>query len=204
MRYLSPDNCPGAVYVVPGFLDAALCRELRAHVAMGSHGPAYISGLNGAELLDEARRRTRRVLVPEAAQCAVQESLVRAIAEIQRYFTTAIARMQYPQFLRYRRGDFFRAHQDSSEHPEQTEEVRRRRVSAVLFLNRQTRFPEPDAYCGGELTLFRADDDPDPRLHVAGEDGLLVAFPSRLIHEVRPVTHGERYTVVTWYEADSE
>ena len=32
-----------------------------------------------------------------------------------------------------------------------------------------------------------------------GQTGLLIAFPSGLPHEVRPVTRGERLTVVTWF-----
>ena len=35
-------------------------------------------------------------------------------------------------------------------------------------------------------------------LPLVGESGLLVAFDSNLTHAVTPVTHGERYTVVTW------
>jgi SM-20-related protein len=32
-----------------------------------------------------------------------------------------------------------------------------------------------------------------------GEPGLLVAFRSDTVHEVLPVTHGERFTVVSWF-----
>jgi predicted 2-oxoglutarate/Fe(II)-dependent dioxygenase YbiX len=155
-------------------------------------------------MVDESRRRTRRVLVPDAAQRLIEERLLAIVPEVRQHFGVAIGRMQLPQFLRYRRGDFFRAHQDSSRSPEIAAHVRRRRVSAVVFLNRQTRFPEAEAFCGGDLKLYRADDDPDPGLHVLAEDGLLLAFPSGMFHEVRPVTHGERYTVVTWFEGDSE
>jgi predicted 2-oxoglutarate/Fe(II)-dependent dioxygenase YbiX len=31
------------------------------------------------------------------------------------------------------------------------------------------------------------------------EEGLLIAFPSRMMHEVQPVTRGKRYSIVTWY-----
>jgi SM-20-related protein len=34
---------------------------------------------------------------------------------------------------------------------------------------------------------------------VEGEEGLLIAFRSDLLHEVTPVTHGERYTLVSWF-----
>jgi SM-20-related protein len=35
-------------------------------------------------------------------------------------------------------------------------------------------------------------------LPLVGEEGLLVAFKSNITHAVTPVTHGERFTVVTW------
>jgi SM-20-related protein len=35
-------------------------------------------------------------------------------------------------------------------------------------------------------------------LPLVGEGGLLVAFESGTTHSVTPITHGERYTVVTW------
>jgi SM-20-related protein len=43
----------------------------------------------------------------------------------------------------------------------------------------------------------------DPRTHghglaVEGEPGLLLAFRPDLLHEVTPVLHGDRYTIVTW------
>jgi predicted 2-oxoglutarate/Fe(II)-dependent dioxygenase YbiX len=36
-------------------------------------------------------------------------------------------------------------------------------------------------------------------LPVTGEAGSLIAFPSDMVHEVTPVSRGERYTVVSWF-----
>ena len=204
MRYLRADDPPRRnVFVAHNFLDGASCGLLRSESSKAREALAYISGLGGTDLLDESRRRTHRILIPQHIQDIVQDKLSAITANLEGYFSRKLASVQLAQFLRYRRGDFFRAHQDSSAHHEHLPEVRLRSVSAVLFLNRQARLPEPGAYCGGSLTLFCVDDDPDPRLHIGGEEGLLVAFPSEVMHEVRPVTHGERYTVVTWYEREA-
>jgi predicted 2-oxoglutarate/Fe(II)-dependent dioxygenase YbiX len=32
-----------------------------------------------------------------------------------------------------------------------------------------------------------------------GEEGLLVAFRSEILHEVTAVRQGDRYTIVTWF-----
>ena len=37
-------------------------------------------------------------------------------------------------------------------------------------------------------------------LPLEAEEGLLATFPADVVHEVRPVEAGERYTVVTWFE----
>ena len=62
---------------------------------------------------------------------------------------------------------------------------------------------DPAGYAGVTLTFFGLmDDDASEEsvgLPLAGEPGLLVAFPPSLIHSVTPVTAGERYTVVTWF-----
>jgi len=40
-------------------------------------------------------------------------------------------------------------------------------------------------------------------LPLAGETGLLIAFPAHVVHSVSPVTAGERYTVVSWFFEDT-
>ena len=37
------------------------------------------------------------------------------------------------------------------------------------------------------------------KFHLRGEPGTLVAFRSETTHEVTPVTHGERYSIVSWF-----
>jgi len=205
MHYLNVDDLPQAgIFVRQYFLGADVCQQLCHEIGAGASVPAYINELGGKDVLDEARRRTQYVRVTDRAQKLVEQCFYAMRSELERYFSGTFGRLQQPQFLRYRRGDFFRAHQDASDDIRHSPEVRCRRLSLVVFLNRQSRVPEADAYCGGELTLFRVDDDVDPRLHIAGQAGLLVAFPPHVVHEVRPVTYGERYTVVTWYQGQDE
>jgi len=52
----------------------------------------------------------------------------------------------------------------------------------------------PDDYEGGELALqFKKDAEIMPK-----ELGKMVIFPSYILHEVRPVTKGTRYSLVAW------
>jgi predicted 2-oxoglutarate/Fe(II)-dependent dioxygenase YbiX len=106
------------------------------------------------------------------------------------------------QVLVYRPGDFFRPHRDRSAEPG-NEVTQRRRVAIVVFLNGagEASLPDPETFDGGALTFYGLLDD--PRLRGVGyplraEAGLLVAFRPSVLHEVTPVSRGERHTVVAW------
>lgn len=63
-----------------------------------------------------------------------------------------------------------------------------RKLSLVLQLS------DPSDYEGGELQL-QAGSGITP---VPKEKGLIVAFPSYILHKVTPVTQGTRYSLVVW------
>ena len=63
-----------------------------------------------------------------------------------------------------------------------------RKLSLVLQLS------DPDTYEGGDL-LMHID---DPGQKIEKKQGKLVLFPSYVLHEVTPVTKGERYSLVAW------
>ena len=64
-------------------------------------------------------------------------------------------------------------------------------LSFTLFLT------PPDDYDGGELIIHAA----GMTQELKGEVGHLVLYPSSSIHEVRPVTRGERIVCVGWIES---
>ena len=72
----------------------------------------------------------------------------------------------------------------------------------MLFLNGSSREPRPATYGGGSLTFYSLFEDPDSEnlgVPLEAEPGLLVAFNAHLPHSVEPVTHGERFTIATWF-----
>jgi SM-20-related protein len=80
--------------------------------------------------------------------------------------------------------------------------VRERQVSAVIFLNSAAEARGPESYSGGALTFYGLIDGPCWRGYgfpLVGEQGLLIAFRSDVLHEVTVVTRGERYSIVTWF-----
>jgi predicted 2-oxoglutarate/Fe(II)-dependent dioxygenase YbiX len=112
--------------------------------------------------------------------------------ELASFFGETLQGCDGPNFLAYGAGCFYTPHIDSGTH------YVRRRVSAVLFLNAED-------YTGGELTFHGLIPDEPWRLcplPLEPEPGLLVAFPSALRHEVRPVRSGWRYTAVAWFTGE--
>jgi predicted 2-oxoglutarate/Fe(II)-dependent dioxygenase YbiX len=73
-------------------------------------------------------------------------------------------------------------------------------VSTVIFLSREADTPAEGFYCGGSLVFTNYRAAPErAKFHVRAEPGMLIAFRSETTHEVTPVTHGQRYSIVSWY-----
>jgi len=86
------------------------------------------------------------------------------------------------QFTRYRVGDFYEPHVDTLYNRPT------RKLSITVQLT------EPSKYTGGELKLhYSTVLTPTPK-----EQGTLIVFPSFVLHEVTPVTKGERISLVSW------
>ena len=190
------------LFVVKDFLNPELCARFR-HEARLADGTQATVTLTGSEVVDESVRRTKLVKVSAATIASLEARLLALKPKLESHFNVALAGCQKPQFLVYKEGDFFQPHQDNSSELTSSRYLQERQMSMVIFLNRQVEVPEPDAYCGGSLALYGVIDD-DPRWQTWGfplvsQTGLLIAFRSDVLHEVKPVTYGERYTIVSWF-----
>lgn len=67
--------------------------------------------------------------------------------------------------------------------------------SAVRKLSLSIQLTNPTKYEGGELILYESDSHGEI---MKKEQGTLILFPSYLMHEVKPVTKGERNSLVGW------
>ncbi len=78
------------------------------------------------------------------------------------------------------------------------DEVRRTRVSLVVALNDGS-----SDFAGGELEFFaaavpEAAARTPPVMVARSAPGMLIAFPSSMIHRVAPVRNGRRYSLALW------
>jgi SM-20-related protein len=191
------------LFVVKDFFDADGCASLRAEAAACEREPlAVVDGYSADERIKDDVRRTKGAQVSKQTRALVRSRLTGLQPDIERHFGLTFEGCEQPQFLVYQPGDYFRAHRDGEDAPGKPDYARRRRVSIVIFLNGETETPSPGSFCGGALTLYGLLEEPRMKqygLGLVGEAGLLLGFRSDLMHEVRDVTYGQRYTVVSWF-----
>jgi predicted 2-oxoglutarate/Fe(II)-dependent dioxygenase YbiX len=183
------------IFIRRGFLDAATCERLRK-TAISSPGQPAIVADGGQETLDLYTRQTTQITVDDQTTNEIRARLLKLQPDLEKHFGVSLKECELPRFLAYREGDFFSRHRDTNDNPDLSDAIKNRVLSIIILLNGE------DMYSGGALTFY--DLIPDPRLKMRGfplqgEEGLLVAFSSRTLHEVQPVKSGIRYSIVTWF-----
>jgi len=189
------------LFRVDRFFEPDLCRQLLDEMKAAAGAAAVVYGSSPSGAVDQNSRKTLR-LHPSAEKIElVTRRLLDAQPDIEKYFDVQLSECEDPQFLRYREGDFFVAHQDGNTGLLRLD-TERRRVSTVIFLSRESDVPKEDAHCGGSLvfTNLRGGPGDNRQFRMIAEPGTLIAFRSETTHEVTPVTHGERYSIVSWYK----
>jgi SM-20-related protein len=182
-------------------LDGTTLEQIRGEMRAADGSAAGVSGVAPERAATPSVRKATQVTVTDASRAAVTRLLERQRPRIEAHFGRPLDRCEEPQFLRYGPGDYFVAHQDGNT-PLIRDQSLFRKISVVIFLSEQSEHPRPDAFCGGSLVLHGPFSGPDVRIPLAPAPGTLVAFPSETTHEVTPITHGERLSIVSWYRSD--
>lgn len=183
------------LFLLRNFLDADACANLKAELIESptTRAPVYIEGTEGT--LHENIRKTTSLHPSAETKSHVHERLLGQKSTLETHFGVNLIDCEPPQFLRYEKGDFFVRHQDGNTHQLDFDHLRVRRISIVVFLNDFSVEPEANCYSGGLLHFY----DQQDTYGLPGETGLLVAFTADTMHEVSPVTSGERFTVISWF-----
>jgi SM-20-related protein len=187
---------PLNVFKLRNFLDADTCANLRAELSSAptTQAPVYIQGSEGT--IHETVRKTTSVHPSSETFSHIQSCLLQQKTALEEHFGEPLSECERPQFLRYHAGDFFVRHQDGNTRQLDFDHLRVRRISIVVFLNDFSHEPQAGCYSGGLLNLY----DEQDTFGLTGETGLLVAFASDTLHEVSPVTSGERFTIISFFK----
>jgi len=183
------------LFLLRNFLDADACANLKAELNQSptTQAPVYIEGTEGT--IHENIRKTTSLHPSQETKSQVHERLLRQKSALENHFGVNLNDCEPPQFLRYQKGDFFVRHQDGNTHQLDFDHLRIRRISIVVFLNDFSVDAEVNCYSGGLLNFY----DEQITYGLPGETGLLVAFTADTMHEVSPVTSGERFTIISWF-----
>jgi PKHD-type hydroxylase len=123
-----------------------------------------------------------RALQDELARLIEDNSVIKAAAQPRRFSPLLISKTGV--------GGQYGAHVDNAMMGKGAQRLRTD-LSFTLFLT------PPGEYEGGELVIHAA----GMTQELKGEAGYLVLYPSGSIHEVKPVTRGERIVCVGWIES---
>lgn len=123
-----------------------------------------------------------RALQDELARLIEDNSVIKAAAQPRRFSPLLISKTGV--------GGQYGAHVDNAMMGKGAQRLRTD-LSFTMFLT------PPSEYEGGELVIHAA----GMTQEMKGEAGYLVLYPSGSIHEVKPVTRGERIVCVGWIES---
>jgi len=188
------------LFLIEDFLEADLCSRICAEMRSAAAEMGRIVSENGERRIDENVRRVMCATVQGPIEDSVKARLEAVRPRLQEHFGIALSANPHPEFLIYKEGAFYKPHADAVYDP--NDPVHRRRVSVVVFLNRDSEKPAQDHYCGGRLTLHGIMKEPqwaNCAFSLDPQPGLLIAFTSDLLHEVKPVTSGYRFSIVSWF-----
>jgi SM-20-related protein len=191
-------------FALGDFLDVKSCAEICSEMRRASQAAGEIIGAlwayAGEGVVNEDVRRVSLAAVKGPAASLVRSSIDDLRPRLEEHFGTTLVDRQGPQFLRYRPGAFYRAHRDAS--PSTPEHIASRCVSIVIFLNSASEHPAEGTYGGGLLRFYGALRGPqweNCALPIEAPVGALIAFRPDILHEVLPVTFGERMTIAAWF-----
>ena len=178
-----------------------MCEKIVNEMSAIQGRSSVVYGSSQAGVVSETTRRSLRLTPSNETVELIVARLLACMGDVAKHFGVELSECEDPQFLRYQTGDFFVAHQDGNTGLLRLD-TELRQVSTVIFLNRESDSPEEGAnvYCGGSLvfTNLRAPAEL-AKFRVSATPGTLVAFRSETTHEVTPVTHGERLSIVSWF-----
>jgi PKHD-type hydroxylase len=200
MSYAGPSATSQLPHTIPGLLTPDECRAIVAEIAAAAQEQAEIwlgqeFGVHPESRLGAVATLTR------ATEGLVQDRLWDVMAQLEARYRCEVSHVSGVTALIYRRGDHFAAHSDGGVEEDAPPEVTRRRVSLVVALNDGA--GEAPDFTGGELHFYPScPPGCQPATHdvvaVRSRPGLLIAFPSPMVHRVTPVVEGCRYSLALW------
>ncbi|MDB5459877.1 MAG: Fe(II)-dependent oxygenase [Caulobacteraceae bacterium] len=172
-------------------LDAGQVAQLRAH--LHTAGDAWVDGRATAGYQGAPVKFNRQIDEGSQAAARCQAIVLGALERHPLFISAALPNAVYPpMFNRYSEGMTFGAHVDGAVRIDpRTGHKLRADISATLFLS------DPEDYDGGELEVMDTYGLHSIRLRA----GDLLIYPAASLHQVTPITRGERLGCFFWVQS---
>ena len=158
-------------------------------VLAGMSDTGYVDGAKTAGFRAKRVKHNEQLGRNAASRETIDKLIISALRRNKDFQRVALPRtMKTPLFSRYREGMSYGLHVDDAA---MGPSAMRTDVSVTVFLN------QPDQYDGGALEIQSAFGAQQVKLPA----GAAVVYPSSTLHQVLPVTRGERLAAVTWVES---
>jgi PKHD-type hydroxylase len=175
---------------IPGVLDAAQAQALRAELLASD---AWVDGRATAGWQGGAVKRNQQIDERSQTAARAQAVVLEALQTHPLFISAALPNRVYPPlFNRYGEGMAFGPHVDGGVRLDPRTGLKLRTdLSATLFLS------NPDEYDGGELEVADAYGVQAVKLNA----GDLILYPATSLHQVTPITRGERLASFLWVQS---
>lgn len=192
------------ILAIESFLDREFCARLSEFVKNTEQLQTPLAEYRGDEKLDETANMRPKVVIdlPPEFPMEIKVKLTNLIPTAEEYFGVEITSIQDPYAIIYDKGRFTAKHVDAAYSEGVARSTSDKKVTTILYLNDESTEPDDGGYVGGNLTfhglmineVFEKFGYP-----ITGTAGKLIAFPASVLHEVTPVTSGNRYVISSGY-----
>lgn len=195
------------LYIRRNYFDEEFCAKLIDEMRSSPQNLGGTYNQTGVYVRDRNVRNVEEAYISNATLAEVYKKVLPIKAHLENHFNVKLGDYEAPQCGIYKEGGLLAAHRDIGVEDETgASHLKKRKVSFVIFLNGAGDNATGNSFTGGELTFYGLIDD--PRFNNCGfglkaETGLLVAFRPDMVHEVKPVTGGTRYTMNSWFLSDT-
>jgi PKHD-type hydroxylase len=175
--------------VIENLLDADEVSQFRGRLS----GASWIDGAQSAGSRSVAVKQNLQLGRTDPLASDLGNIILRKLGHNPLFLSAALAEKIFPPvFNLYQDGGHYGVHSDSAlMRVEETNLTIRSDISATLFLS------DPEDYDGGELVI----EDQFGGQPVKLAAGDMVLYPSSSLHQVMPVTRGQRICAISWMQS---
>lgn len=181
------------IFIIEDFMLASECSSLCYEVRHSDKTEAgTLSESDRVERIDNHIRRTKYGEISKSSHASIHQRIRDLKPSLENFFNESLAdELEQPKYLHYAKGDFFAPH---------TDEQFNRKINITINLNSRKGQSPDQGYEGGDLQLYgliKQDGFNKRGIAAPSHSGCLIAYPVNIVHEVTPITSGERFSIVS-------